>query len=55
VIRVELETFDLVERYADCVQIGARNMQNFSLLRRDERSRKADSVEARHVFTLEEF
>jgi 3-deoxy-7-phosphoheptulonate synthase len=25
---------DLVERYADMIQIGARNMQNFSLLRR---------------------
>ncbi|HEX8397276.1 MAG TPA: hypothetical protein VF644_07615, partial [Pyrinomonadaceae bacterium] len=25
---------DLVEKYADCIQIGARNMQNFSLLKR---------------------
>ncbi len=25
---------DLVEKYADCLQIGARNMQNFSLLKR---------------------
>lgn len=24
---------DLVEKYGDCIQIGARNMQNFSLLR----------------------
>jgi 3-deoxy-7-phosphoheptulonate synthase len=24
---------DVVERYADCIQIGARNMQNFSLLK----------------------
>src|SRR5690349_8256411 len=30
---------DLVERYADVVQIGARNMQNFSLLRRAGRSK----------------
>jgi 3-deoxy-7-phosphoheptulonate synthase len=30
---------DLVERYADVIQIGARNMQNFSLLRRAGRSR----------------
>jgi 3-deoxy-7-phosphoheptulonate synthase len=28
------ELYDLVEEYADVVQIGARNMQNFSLLRR---------------------
>src|SRR6202042_1398605 len=31
---IDVETFDLVEEYADCLQIGARNMQNFSLLRR---------------------
>jgi 3-deoxy-7-phosphoheptulonate synthase len=29
---------DLVEKYADVIQIGARNMQNFSLLRRAGRS-----------------
>ncbi|HVF55014.1 MAG TPA: 3-deoxy-7-phosphoheptulonate synthase [Pyrinomonadaceae bacterium] len=29
---------DMVERYADVIQIGARNMQNFSLLRRAGRS-----------------
>jgi 3-deoxy-7-phosphoheptulonate synthase len=29
---------DLLERYADVIQIGARNMQNFSLLRRAGRS-----------------
>ncbi len=29
---------DLVERYGDVIQIGARNMQNFSLLRRVGRS-----------------
>src|SRR6185503_371841 len=29
---------DLVEKYGDVIQIGARNMQNFSLLRRAGRS-----------------
>ncbi|MBC7910271.1 MAG: 3-deoxy-7-phosphoheptulonate synthase, partial [Pyrinomonadaceae bacterium] len=29
---------DLVERYADMIQIGARNMQNFTLLKRAGRS-----------------
>ncbi|HZH29375.1 MAG TPA: 3-deoxy-7-phosphoheptulonate synthase [Pyrinomonadaceae bacterium] len=29
---------DLVERYADVIQLGARNMQNFSLLKRAGRS-----------------
>lgn len=30
---------DLAEKYADCIQIGARNMQNFSLLKRAGQSR----------------
>lgn len=30
---------DLVERYADMIQIGARNMQNYSLLKRAGRSK----------------
>jgi 3-deoxy-7-phosphoheptulonate synthase len=30
---------DLLEKYADVIQIGARNMQNFSLLRRAGKSR----------------
>jgi len=33
------EGVELVERYADMIQIGARNMQNFSLLKRAGRSR----------------
>jgi len=44
-----------VERYADCVQIGARNMQNFSLLRRAGRSRKAVLLKRGMSSTLEEF
>ena len=35
---VDSEGVDLVERYADAIQIGARNMQNFSLLRRAGRA-----------------
>ncbi len=31
---LDLDKFDMVEEYADIVQIGTRNMQNFSLLRR---------------------
>lgn len=37
---MSIEQFDLVEKYADIVQIGARNMQNFPLLKRAARSRK---------------
>ncbi|MEM2364304.1 MAG: 3-deoxy-7-phosphoheptulonate synthase [Candidatus Bathyarchaeia archaeon] len=37
---MSVEQFDLVEKYADVVQIGARNMQNFPLLRRASKSNK---------------
>jgi 3-deoxy-7-phosphoheptulonate synthase len=52
---IDTETFDLVEYYADCVQIGARNMQNFSLLRRAGRSRKPVLLKRGMSSTLEEF
>jgi 3-deoxy-7-phosphoheptulonate synthase len=52
---IDVETFDLVEEYADCVQIGARNMQNFSLLRRAGRSRKPILLKRGMSSTLEEF
>jgi 3-deoxy-7-phosphoheptulonate synthase len=37
---VDAESLDLVAEHADMIQIGARNMQNFSLLRRAGRSGK---------------
>ncbi len=52
---IDVETFDLVERYADCVQIGARNMQNFSLLRRAGRSRLPVLLKRGISSTLDEF
>ncbi len=52
---IDVELFDLVEDYADCVQIGARNMQNFSLLRRAGRSRKPILLKRGMSSTLEEF
>ena len=52
---IDVETFDLVEQYADCVQIGARNMQNFALLRRAGRSRKPMLLKRGMSSTLEEF
>lgn len=51
---IDVETFDLVERYADCIQIGARNMQNFSLLRRAGRSRLPVLLKRGNSSTLEE-
>jgi 3-deoxy-7-phosphoheptulonate synthase len=52
---IDVETFDLVEHYTDCVQIGARNMQNYSLLRRAGRSRKPVLLKRGISATLEEF
>jgi 3-deoxy-7-phosphoheptulonate synthase len=52
---IDVETFDLVEEYTDCIQIGARNMQNFSLLRRAGRSRKPILMKRGMSNTLDEF
>ncbi|HLI30107.1 MAG TPA: 3-deoxy-7-phosphoheptulonate synthase [Terriglobia bacterium] len=45
---------DLVERYADVLQVGARNMQNFSLLKRVGRSAKPVLLKRGMSATLEE-
>jgi 3-deoxy-7-phosphoheptulonate synthase len=52
---VDLEGVDLVERYADAIQIGARNMQNFSLLKRAGRAKKPVVLKRGMSATLEEF
>ena len=52
---MDLEGVDLVERYADAIQIGARNMQNFSLLKRAGKSRKPVVLKRGMSATLEEF
>jgi 3-deoxy-7-phosphoheptulonate synthase len=49
------EGVDLVEKYADAIQIGARNMQNFPLLKRAGRSRKPVILKRGMSATLEEF
>src|SRR5881398_3605715 len=46
---------DLVERYADVIQIGARNMQNFSLLKRAGRSKLPVLLKRGMAATLEEW
>ena len=45
---------DLAENYADMLQIGARNMQNFALLKRLGRSRKPILLKRGMSATLEE-
>ncbi|HQN17607.1 MAG TPA: 3-deoxy-7-phosphoheptulonate synthase [Syntrophobacteraceae bacterium] len=49
------EVFDMVEAYADVIQIGARNMQNFSLLRRAGRAVKPILLKRGMSATIEEW
>ena len=52
---IDNEALDLVEEYADVIQIGARNMQNFSLLKRAGRARKPVLLKRGMSATMEEF
>jgi 3-deoxy-7-phosphoheptulonate synthase len=45
---------DLVEKYGDCIQIGARNMQNFSLLKYAGKTRKPILLKRGLSATLDE-
>ncbi len=51
---VDNESLELVEEYADVIQIGARNMQNFSLLKRAGRAHKPVLLKRGMSATLEE-
>ena len=51
---LDTETVDVVEEYADLIQIGARNMQNFSLLRRVGQARKPVMLKRGMSATLDE-
>jgi 3-deoxy-7-phosphoheptulonate synthase len=51
---LDTETADLVEEYADVMQIGARNMQNFSLLRRVGQAKKPVMLKRGMSATLDE-
>jgi 3-deoxy-7-phosphoheptulonate synthase len=52
---IDNESLDLVEEYADVIQIGARNMQNFSLLKRAGRAKKPILLKRGMSATLDEF
>jgi 3-deoxy-7-phosphoheptulonate synthase len=52
---IDHESLDLVEKYADVIQIGARNMQNFALLKRAGRSQKPVLLKRGMSATLDEF
>ena len=52
---IDNESLKLVEAYSDVIQIGARNMQNFSLLKRAGRASKPVLLKRGMSATLEEF
>ena len=49
------EAVSLVERYADCLQIGTRNMQNYDLLREVGRTRKPVLLKRGLAATVQEW
>jgi 3-deoxy-7-phosphoheptulonate synthase len=52
---IDEPALELVERYADVIQIGTRNMQNFSLLKRAGQARKPVLLKRGMAATIEEF
>jgi 3-deoxy-7-phosphoheptulonate synthase len=52
---LDYETFDLLEKYADVIQIGTRNMQNFTLLRRAGLSEKPILLKRGMAATIDEW
>jgi 3-deoxy-7-phosphoheptulonate synthase len=52
---LDLTTFDMVEESADLIQIGTRNMQNFSLLKRAGASKKPILLKRGMAATIEEW
>jgi 3-deoxy-7-phosphoheptulonate synthase len=51
---LDRESLELVEKYADMIQVGARNMQNYSLLREVGQTRKPVLLKRGMSATLEE-
>lgn len=52
---IDSETFDQVEAYSDIIQIGTRNMQNYSLLKRSGRSPRPVMLKRGMSATVEEW
>ena len=52
---MEIGQIEMIERYGDILQVGARNMQNFSLLRELGRSRKPVMLKRGISATIEEW
>ena len=52
---MDVQTFGLVEQYADIVQIGTRNMQNYSLLKRAGKSPRPVFLKRGMAATIDEW
>ncbi len=52
---MDTETIDMVAEYADIIQIGSRNMQNFSLLRKAGRKKNPILLKRGMAATVDEF
>jgi 3-deoxy-7-phosphoheptulonate synthase len=52
---IDHESLELVDAYADVIQLGARNMQNFSLLKKAGRAKKPVMLKRGLSATLDEF
>jgi len=52
---MDIESIELISEYADCLQVGARNIQNFQLLKRMGRQSKPVLLKRGMSTTIEEF
>lgn len=52
---IDTEVFSLLEEYVDVIQIGARNMQNYALLKRAGKSKKPILLKRGMASTIQEF
>lgn len=52
---MDYENFDLVEEYSDMIQIGTRNMQNFSLLKLAGKAKKPVMLKRGMAATIDEW
>ena len=46
---MDISQLELIEKYSDILQVGARNMQNYTLLRELGHSKTPDAAQARHL------
>jgi 3-deoxy-7-phosphoheptulonate synthase len=52
---MDIESIELISEYADCLQVGARNIQNFQLLKQVGRQHKPVLLKRGMSTTIEEF